>query len=38
MDLGGETVINGKTIQKSSVILKPGDVVRLGKRSLFVFG
>jgi hypothetical protein len=38
MDLGGETVINGKSIQKSSVILKPGDVVRLGKRSLFVFG
>ncbi len=38
MDLGGETVINGKTIRKSSVILKPGDVVRLGKRSLFVFG
>ena len=38
MDLGGETVINGKSIQMSSVILKPGDVVRLGKRSLFVFG
>jgi hypothetical protein len=38
MDLGGETVINGRIIQKSSVILKPGDVVRLGKRSLFVFG
>lgn len=38
MDLGGETVINGKTIRKSSVILKSGDVVRLGKRSLFVFG
>jgi hypothetical protein len=38
MDLGGETVINGKSIQKSSVILKPGDVIRLGKRSLFVFG
>ena len=38
MDLGGETVVNGKIIRKSSVILKPGDVVRLGKRSLFVFG
>jgi len=38
MDLGGETVINGRIIRKSSVILKPGDVVRLGKRSLFVFG
>jgi hypothetical protein len=38
MDLGGETVINGRIITKSSVILKPGDVVRLGKRSLFVFG
>jgi len=38
MDLGGETVINGRVVRKSSVILKPGDVVRLGKRSLFVFG
>ena len=38
MDLGGETVINGRIVRKSSVILKPGDVVRLGKRSLFVFG
>ena len=38
LDLGGETVINGRIIHKISVILKPGDVVRLGKRSLFVFG
>jgi hypothetical protein len=38
MDLGGETYINGKIIRKSSVALMPGDVVRLGKSALFVFG
>jgi hypothetical protein len=38
MDLGGETYINGKVIRKSSVALMPGDVVRLGKSALFVFG
>jgi len=38
MDLGGETYINGKAIRKSSVVLKSGDVVRLGKSALFVFG
>ena len=38
MDLGGETYINGKAIRKSSVALKSGDVVRLGKSALFVFG
>ena len=38
MDLGGETVINGRAVRRSSVLLNPGDVVRLGKRSLFVFG
>jgi len=38
MDLGGETYINGKAIRKSSVALKSGDVVRLGKSTLFVFG
>jgi hypothetical protein len=38
MDLGGETFVNGQVIRKSSAILKPGDVVRLGKSALFVFG
>lgn len=38
MDLGGETFINGQAVKKSSAILKPGDVVRLGKSALFVFG
>jgi hypothetical protein len=38
MDLGGETFINGQAIRRSSTILKPGDVVRLGKSALFVFG
>lgn len=38
MDLGGETYINGKAVKKSSAVLKSGDVVRLGKSALFVFG
>jgi pSer/pThr/pTyr-binding forkhead associated (FHA) protein len=38
MDLGGETFINGRAIRQSSASLKPGDVVRLGKSALFVFG
>ena len=38
MDLGGETFVNGQLIRKSSALLKPGDVVRLGKSALFVFG
>ena len=38
MDLGGETFINGRAVKKSSAILKPGDVIRLGKSALFVFG
>jgi hypothetical protein len=38
MDLGGETFINGQAIRRSSATLKPGDVVRLGKSALFVFG
>ncbi len=38
MDLGGETFVNGRAIRKSSAILKSGDVVRLGKSALFVFG
>ena len=38
MDLGGETFVNGRAVRQSSASLKPGDVVRLGKSSLFVFG
>ena len=38
MDLGGETFINGQAVRQSSASLKPGDVVRLGKSALFVFG
>jgi hypothetical protein len=37
-DLGGETYINGKAVKKSSAILKPGDMVRLGRNVFFVFG
>ncbi len=38
MDLGGETFINGQAIRRNSTALKSGDVVRLGKSALFVFG
>lgn len=38
MDLGGETFINGRSVRRSSTPLKSGDVVRLGKSALFVFG
>lgn len=38
MDLGGETFVNGQAIRKASASLKAGDVVRLGKSALFVFG
>jgi hypothetical protein len=38
MDLGGETFINGQAVKRSSTVLKSGDVVRLGKSALFVFG
>jgi hypothetical protein len=38
MDMGGETFINGQAVRQSSASLKPGDVVRLGKSALFVFG
>ena len=38
MDLGGETFINGQAVRQSSASLNPGDVVRLGKSALFVFG
>jgi FHA domain-containing protein/cohesin domain-containing protein len=38
MDLGGETYVNGQMVRRNSAFLKPGDVVRLGKSALFVFG
>jgi pSer/pThr/pTyr-binding forkhead associated (FHA) protein len=39
MDMGGgETFINGQSVRKSSAPLQPGDVVRLGRRVMFVFG
>jgi Inner membrane component of T3SS, cytoplasmic domain len=38
MDLGGETFVNGHAVRRSSANLRPGDVVRLGKSALFVFG
>lgn len=38
MDLGGETFINGQAVRRSSTVLRAGDVVRLGKSALLVFG
>jgi len=38
MDLGGETFVNGQAVRKSSTALKQGDIVRLGKRTAFMFG
>ncbi len=38
MSLGGETFINGRAVGRNSAVLQPGDVVRLGKSALFVFG
>ena len=38
MDLGGGTFVNGQAVRKNPAVLKPGDVVRLGKSALFVFG
>jgi FHA domain len=38
MDLGGGTYVNGQMVKRNSAFLKPGDVVRLGKSALFVFG
>jgi hypothetical protein len=38
MDLSGNTYINGHAVRNTSVVLKSGDVVRLGKSALFVFG
>jgi len=37
-DLGGGTFINGHPVKSKTVVLHPGDVVRLGKSALFVFG
>jgi hypothetical protein len=37
-DLGGGTFINGHPVKSKAVVLHPGDVVRLGKSTLFVFG
>lgn len=38
MDLGGETFVNGQAVKRSSTVLNYGDVVRLGKKTAFVFG
>lgn len=38
MDLGGETFINGQAVRRSSAVLNPGDVVRLGRNVSFEFG
>lgn len=38
MRIDGETFLNGRAVGRSSAALKPGDVVRLGKSALFVFG
>jgi len=38
MDLGGETFVNGQVVRRSSMALRSGDVVRLGKKTAFVFG
>lgn len=37
-DLGRGTFINGHPVNSSIVALHPGDVVRLGKSVVFVFG
>lgn len=37
-DLGGRTFVNGHPVKSTTVVLQPGDVVRLGKSALFVFG
>ncbi|HJS19135.1 MAG TPA: FHA domain-containing protein [Anaerolineales bacterium] len=37
-DLGGGTFINGHPLKSRTAALRPGDVVRLGKSVLFVFG
>ncbi|HUG35092.1 MAG TPA: FHA domain-containing protein [Anaerolineales bacterium] len=37
-DLGAGTLINGRPVKGSAVVLLPGDVVRFGKSTMFVFG
>ena len=37
-DLGGGTFINGRSVKNNAVFLNPGDIVRLGRSVLFVFG
>jgi len=37
-DLGGGTSINGRSLKNNVGFLNPGDVVRLGRSVLFVFG
>lgn len=37
MDLGGETFINGRPVQRSSAVLSIGDIVRLGRNVYFEF-
>ncbi len=37
-DMGGGTFINGRAVNSGTVALNRGDVVRLGKSVLFVFG
>ena len=37
-DLGAGTLINGHSVRGSAVVLHPGDVVRFGKSTMFVFG
>jgi pSer/pThr/pTyr-binding forkhead associated (FHA) protein len=37
-DLGGGTYVNGQMVKRNSAFLKPGDVVRVGRSALFVFG
>jgi hypothetical protein len=37
-DLGGVTFINGRSMNNNTTSLHPGDVVRLGRSFLFVFG
>ena len=37
-DLGGGTFINGHPVKSNSVVLRRGDVVRLGRSVVFVFG
>lgn len=37
-DLGGGTFVNGHAVRRSSAVLMPGDVIRFGADTLFVFG